>query len=198
MEFRTPCETRYPTGRVTPGEVGFWHSSSNAARRRIYGSYREVQRTWTGPRPRLPPTLMTHLRHWLCTAAMVLMPGFSPYQSTRLSRYNAVPELSADMRQMDIIVTGGDRSSHRGKAGDIGHSDHLCERGGPYWQQPRGLTGATGRQRHRPVSPIGRSCWQASSNSCARLSPISDAGAMHRSTKSAILTGEQWLYAARS
>jgi ABC transporter substrate binding protein len=50
---------------------------------------------------------MTHLRHWLCTAAMVLMPGFSPYQSTRLSRYNAVPELSADMRQMDIIVTGG-------------------------------------------------------------------------------------------
>jgi hypothetical protein len=27
---------------------------------------------------------MTHQRHWLCTAAMVLMP-VSPYQSTRLS-----------------------------------------------------------------------------------------------------------------
>jgi hypothetical protein len=34
---------------------------------------------------------MTLNRPWLCTAAMVLMPGFEPYQSTRLSRYNAGP-----------------------------------------------------------------------------------------------------------
>jgi hypothetical protein len=39
--------------------------------------------------PGLPP--LTHQRHWLCTAAMVLVPVSAPYQSTRLSRYNAVP-----------------------------------------------------------------------------------------------------------
>jgi hypothetical protein len=47
-----------------------------------------------GP-PARGPLALTHQRHWLCTAAMVLM-SVSPYQSTRLSRYNAVsPELGS-------------------------------------------------------------------------------------------------------
>jgi hypothetical protein len=32
---------------------------------------------------------MTHLRHWQCTAAMVLMPVSAPIK-VRLSRYNPV------------------------------------------------------------------------------------------------------------
>jgi putative tryptophan/tyrosine transport system substrate-binding protein len=47
---------------------------------------------------------MTHLRHWLCTAAT----RFEPYQSTRFTRYNAAPELGADMRRREFIsLLGG-------------------------------------------------------------------------------------------
>jgi hypothetical protein len=37
---------------------------------------------------------MTHQRHWLCTAAMVLTTRFEPYQSTRLSLTMAESDLS--------------------------------------------------------------------------------------------------------
>ena len=51
---------------------------------------------------------MTQQRHWLCTAAMVLMPGLSPIQSTRLSQYNAATEPGADMRRRKFIsLLGG-------------------------------------------------------------------------------------------
>src|SRR5260370_33765883 len=36
---------------------------------------------------------LTHQRHWLCTAANGFDADFSPYQSTRLNRYNAAPDL---------------------------------------------------------------------------------------------------------
>src|SRR5262249_11097196 len=42
----------------------------------------------------------------------------------------------------------GGRCSPRGKAGDIGHSNRLRRSGGPSWQRSRGVTGATGWQRH--------------------------------------------------
>jgi hypothetical protein len=37
-----------------------------------------AKRTCRERRKRVDLTKMTHLRHWLCTAAIVLMPGFSP------------------------------------------------------------------------------------------------------------------------
>jgi hypothetical protein len=37
-----------------------------------------AKRTCRERRERLDPTKMTHLRHWLCTAAMVLIPGLTP------------------------------------------------------------------------------------------------------------------------
>jgi hypothetical protein len=38
----------------------------------------EAQRTWRELVGRVDPTLLTLKRHWMCTAAMVLMPGLSP------------------------------------------------------------------------------------------------------------------------
>ena len=49
----------------------------------------------------------------------------------------------------------------RSKAGDIGHPDRLRGGGRPGRQRPGREPGATGRQRHRPVDPGARSCWQA-------------------------------------
>jgi hypothetical protein len=78
-------------------------------------------------RPRLPSRLMTHKRHWLCTAAMVLMPGLSPYQSTRLSRYNATPELGCSnaatrvhhaSRRRGGVAARGARAAGRAGAAD--------------------------------------------------------------------------------
>jgi hypothetical protein len=50
-----------------------------------------AKRTCRERRERVDLTKMTHLRHWLCTAAMGFDARFEPYQSTRLSRYNAGP-----------------------------------------------------------------------------------------------------------
>jgi putative tryptophan/tyrosine transport system substrate-binding protein len=58
--------------------------------------------------PRLPSTLMTLKRHWMCTATMVLMPISAPYQSARLSRYNAAADLRRGMRRREFIsLLGG-------------------------------------------------------------------------------------------
>ena len=40
----------------------------------------EAKRTCRERRERVDLTKMTHPRHWLCTAAMVLMPGLSPFK----------------------------------------------------------------------------------------------------------------------
>ena len=51
--------------------------------------------------------------------------------------------------------------------------------GGPGRQRPCRESGATGRQRHRPVAPVDRSCWQATrtfARGCPRSSPVSDHG----------------------
>jgi hypothetical protein len=55
--------------------------------------------------------------------------------------------------KVDVIVTGGDGSCHRGKAGDLSHSDCLRDGRRPSWYRPGRFPGATGRQRHRPVDP---------------------------------------------
>ena len=81
--------------------------------------------------------------------------------------------------KVDVIVTYGNRTSPRGKAGDIGHPDRLRGGGRPGRQRPRREPGATGRQRHRPVAPVDRSCWQATrtlARGCPRSPPVGDHG----------------------
>ena len=89
--------------------------------------------------------------------------------------------------KVDVIVTAGTRSP-RGKAGDIGHPDRLRDGGGPGWQRPRRESGATGRQRHRPVDPADRSCRQASrtlARGCPRSPPVGDLGQCRQSRRRA-------------
>ena len=82
----------------------------------------------------------------------------------------------------------GNRASPRGKAGDIGHPDRLRDGGGPGWHRPRRKSGATGRQRHRPVEPADRSCWQAPrtlARGCPRSPPVGDLGQCRQSRRRA-------------
>ena len=74
---------------------------------------------------------------------------------------------------------GGNRSGCRSKAGDIGHPDRLRGGGRPGRQRPGRESGATGRQCHRPVDPVGRSCRQATrtlARGCPRSPPVGDLG----------------------
>ena len=83
---------------------------------------------------------------------------------------------------------GGNRRSRRGKAGDIGHPDRLRGGGGPGWHRPGRESGATGRQRHRPVGPGDRSCWQATrtlARGCPRSPPVGDHGQCRQSRRRA-------------
>ena len=80
------------------------------------------------------------------------------------------------------------RTSHCGQAGDIGHPDRLRVGGGPGWHRPRRESGATGRQRHRPVDPADRSCWQATrtfARGCPRSPPVGDHGQCRQSRRRA-------------
>ena len=68
---------------------------------------------------------------------------------------------------------------HRSKAGDIGHPDRLRVGGRPGRHRSGRESGATGRQRHRPVDPADRSCWQAArtfARGCPRSPPVGDHG----------------------
>ena len=51
---------------------------SDALRQRSTSVAFGAKPTWTEGESRLIRSKMTHHRHWLCTAAMVLIPGFSP------------------------------------------------------------------------------------------------------------------------
>ena len=55
--------------------VGTQEPSWSALGRSAYRSAADYD---AGALSSLEPQLLTHLRHWLCTAAMVLMPGLSP------------------------------------------------------------------------------------------------------------------------
>ena len=61
----------------------------------------------------------------------------------------------------------------RGKAGDIGHPDRLRGGGGPGWHRLGCKSGAAGRQHHRPVDPVSRSCCQASRTLSRGSFPVS-------------------------
>ena len=70
-------------------------------------------------------------------------------------RSERVAEIAAEFVRLkvDVIVTYGNRNGPRGKASDIGHPDRLRAGGRPGRHRPRRKSGATGRQRHRPVDP---------------------------------------------
>ena len=90
--------------------------------------------------------------------------------------------------KVDVIVTYGNPSGRRGKAGDIGHPDRVRGGGGPGRHRPRRESGATGRQRHRPVEPGDRSCWQATrtfARGCPRSPPVGDHGQCRQSRRRA-------------
>ena len=79
---------------------------------------------------------------------------------------------------------GGNCAVARGKAGDIGHPDRLRGGGRPGRQRPGRESGATGRQRHRPVDPADRSCRQATrtlARGCPRSPPVGDHGQCRQS-----------------
>jgi hypothetical protein len=69
-----------------PRHISTLHKASEAKASSLR-QLSEEQRKCTEGRPRLPPRLMTHLRHWLCTAAVVLMPGLSPITDGGLIAY---------------------------------------------------------------------------------------------------------------
>ena len=66
-----------------------------------------------------------------------------------------------------------ERAVARGKAGDIGHPDRVCDGERPGRQRPGRKPGAAGRQRHRPVASRRPILPASGSNSCARSSPRS-------------------------
>jgi hypothetical protein len=83
---------------------------------------------------------------------------------------------------------GGDGSCHRGKAGDLSHSDCLRDGRRPSWYRPGRFPGATGRQRHRPVKPIGRSSRQATrppTPGCPQSAPVGNHGQYRQSHRRA-------------
>ena len=90
--------------------------------------------------------------------------------------------------KVDVIVTHWNRTGRRGKAGDIGHPDRLRDGGRPGRQRPGRESGATGRQRHRPVDPGHRSRWQATrtfARGCPRSPPVGDHGQCRQSRRRA-------------
>ena len=65
------------------------------------------------------------------------------------------------------------------QAGDIDHPDRLRAGGRPGRQRPGRSSGAAGRQRHRPVDPVDRSCRQAArtlARGRSRSAPVGDHG----------------------
>jgi hypothetical protein len=51
--------------------------------------------------------LLTHKRHWLCTAAIVLMPVSAPIEVLVLAAKMPSPEIGADMRRREFITLLG-------------------------------------------------------------------------------------------
>ena len=80
--------------------------------------------------------------------------------------------------KVDVIVTTAP-ARPRDKAGDIGRPDRLRARGRPGGHRPDPESGATGRQRYRPVDPADRYCRQAPrtiARGCPQSSSVSDYG----------------------
>ena len=93
---------------------------------------------------------------------------------------SAIAEIAAEFVRLkvDVIVASEPRSP-RSQAGDIGHSHRLRDRRGPGRQRLGRIPLATGRQRHRPVGPVDRSCRQAPRTVARGLpgaAPIGDHG----------------------
>jgi hypothetical protein len=74
IEYLAP-ENPIPSGHAG-NEIRAGHQRQNA---RILGlDAIGAKRTCRGRGERVDVTKMTHLRHWLCTAAAILMPGLRP------------------------------------------------------------------------------------------------------------------------
>ena len=76
----------------------------------------------------------------------------------------------------------------RRKTGDLGHPNRVRDGGGPAWHWPCRQSGAAGRQRHRPVAHVPRSCGQAPripARGHPRPPPIGDHGQCRLSTRHA-------------
>ena len=85
------------------------------------------------------------------------------WAESRPARY---AEIAAEFVRLkvDVILAVGTEAAVAAKAGDVGHSDRLPDRGRPSCQPPGCFPGAAGRQRHWPVEPGKRSCRQAARN----------------------------------
>ena len=75
-------------------------------------------------------------------------------------RSERFPDIVAEFVRLKVSVIVN-RRRHRGKAGDICHTDRLRVGSGPGRHRTGREPGATGRQRHRSVKPVGRSSRQA-------------------------------------
>jgi putative ABC transport system substrate-binding protein len=78
-------------------------------------------------------------------------------------RNDRYPEIATELVRLkvDVIFTQGTPSS-RSKAGDICHPDCICVGGRPGRQRACRDSGASWRQRHRPVVPGDGQCTKAS------------------------------------
>ena len=82
----------------------------------------------------------------------------------------------------------GDCRNRGCQAGDVGHPHRFRGGGGPGRHRPGRESGATGRQRHRPVDPANRCCGQATrtfARGCPRSPPVGDLGQCRQSRRRA-------------
>ena len=86
--------------------------------------------------------------------------------------------------KVDVIVTAGTAAVIAAKQATSVIPIVFAVGGGPGWHRPGREPGATGRQRHRPVDPVDRSCWQATrtlARGCPRSPPVGDHGQCRQS-----------------
>src|SRR5262245_46133373 len=93
-------------------------------------------------------------------------------------------EIAAEFvqRKVDVIVTSGTGGVLAAKQATSVIPIVFAAAGDPHW--PGRESGSTRRQRHRPVAPADRDCWQASrtvARSCPRPRPIGGLGKCRQS-----------------
>ena len=94
-------------------------------------------------------------------------------------RSERLAEIAAEFVRLkvDVIVTGGNAAVAAKQASSVIPRLRACRR--PCRQRPSRKSGAAGRQRHRPVDAVNRSCWQATrtiARGCAWSPPVGDNG----------------------
>jgi putative ABC transport system substrate-binding protein len=109
---------------------------------------RSAQSTWTAA---FEQRMQEH--GWIEDRSMVIEYRWAEGRAEQFSEFAA----EFVRLKVDVIVTGDGRS-HRRKEDNVGHSHRIRNGRRPGCQRPGGKFGSTGRQRHRPLKPVGGPC----------------------------------------